>query len=232
MSVAEARPQIRALSAWACRSLPAQPPGPGLLQVIYFSPPVSLFLMHVLEFLITSKELIWDSLCPCWRVSRGLAGWAGPCRALCSGAGGCLWSPSNGGAFDLPTTIHKEPDTEERAVFFPFALHIAKVPSVTSEPALGLPDHILPRHSGSSHNSGVSILPLVHWAVGMEWLLMGSWVFLPSSSKHQVGLVPWCMGWTQEHSVARRSAAKSPRRVERSSTCSWDHGLCLGHCTA
>lgn len=38
----------------------------------------------------------------------------------------------------------------------------------------------------------------------LGWLLMGSWVFLPSSSEHWVGLVSWCMSWSQEHSIARR----------------------------
>lgn len=62
MSVAKVRPQIRVQSAGARGSLPAQPPGWGLRQVIYFSPAFSVFLVHALEFLITSEGLVWDSL--------------------------------------------------------------------------------------------------------------------------------------------------------------------------
>lgn len=117
MSAAKIRPQIRAQSARARGSLPAQPPGQGLLQMIYFSPAASLLLVHVLQFLITSEELIWDSLSPCWRVSRGLTGQAGPCHASCSGAGGCPGSPSSRGSFAHPTANCKQPDAKERAGF-------------------------------------------------------------------------------------------------------------------
>lgn len=85
MSAAEVRPQIRAPSAR------------GPLQLIYLLPEASLFLVHLLEFLITHKELIWDSL------SSGMVP-AGHCP-------GCL---SNGSDFLHPTVICKQPDTKER----------------------------------------------------------------------------------------------------------------------
>lgn len=106
----------RAGASWL--NLPAQPSSWEPLQVIYFSPAVSLFLVHVLEFLITSKELTWNSLYPSWRVSHGLAGQAGPCCAPCREAGGCSGSPSNKSTFVHPTDIRKQPHTEQRLVFF------------------------------------------------------------------------------------------------------------------
>lgn len=60
-------------------------------------PEASLFLVHVLEFLITHKELIWSSLSP------GMVP-----------AGRCAGCPSHGGDFIHPTAICKQPDTEER----------------------------------------------------------------------------------------------------------------------
>lgn len=63
-------------------------------------PDASLLLVHVLAFLITHKELIWNSLSP------GMVP-AGRCA-------GCPDSPSNGGDFLHPTVICKQPDTKER----------------------------------------------------------------------------------------------------------------------
>lgn len=231
MSAAEVRPQIRAQSAQARGSLPAQSPGRGLLHVIYFSPVVSLFLVHVLKFLITSKELIWDSLSPCWRVSRGLAGQAGPCCAPGSRAGGCPGSPSNGGVFLLPTAIHKHPDTEERAGFS-FALPTAKVPSVTPEPAFG---SARPRPS-----LALTEQPQL-WCFNPPTCSLGCWDGMAADGL--MGFSPLqqqAPGWAgaMVHRLdtgaqrCKEVSSQKPKGVERSSTCVWDQGLCLGHCTA
>lgn len=68
-----------------------------LVELVYLLPNASLFLLHVLELLITHKEPIWVSLCP------GM----GP-------AGRCAGCWSSGGDFLHPAVIRKRADTKER----------------------------------------------------------------------------------------------------------------------
>jgi len=130
MSVAEVRPQIRAQVSLGA----LQPPGRGLLRVIYFSSAVSLFLVCVLEFLITSKELVWDS-----HAGGSVVASLGRLVPAVHHAAG-LEDAQGLQAARVPLLIclpSISSQTPRKELFFSFASPTAKLPSVTQELAFG-----------------------------------------------------------------------------------------------